>query len=124
LWSLPNHFHQLKLVADETSAKADDGVNHRLCDTANKELQMPNGKPGDHPFTDILHYGSSEFGEPVDALVKSMSKATGFDTVKNEVSDLLWNLSPMGKPAEKRQELISTAYEKLQHLNTKIQNQG
>jgi hypothetical protein len=39
---------------------------------------MPNGKHGDHPYTDILLHGSSEFGEPVDGLVKVLSKLPGF----------------------------------------------
>ena len=42
---------------------------------------MPNGKPGDHPYTDILHYGSSEYGEPVDGLVKRLAQMPDFPSV-------------------------------------------
>ena len=62
---------------------------------------MPNGKPGDHPYTDILHYGQSEFGEPVDGLVKQLSKMAGFQSVFEEVRDLLWEFSPLGRLEEK-----------------------
>lgn len=55
---------------------------------------MPNGKPGDHPLTDILHYGSSEFGDPVDAIVKMLANHPDWSKVREEVSNLLWDNSP------------------------------
>ena len=55
---------------------------------------MPNGKPGDHPLTDILHYGSSEFGDPVDRLVRELSEHPDWGRVRDEVSTLLWDNSP------------------------------
>ena len=55
---------------------------------------MPNGKLGDHPLTDILDYGHSEFGDPVDSLVKEIAAHPAFASVREEVSTLLWDLSP------------------------------
>lgn len=68
---------------------------------------MPNGKPGDHPYTDIIHHGSSEYGEPVDGLVKELSKLPGFSNVRGEVLDLLWQNSPIGAvEPEKNKEFV------------------
>ncbi|GAA2758444.1 hypothetical protein [Actinopolymorpha rutila] len=33
---------------------------------------MPNGKPGDHPLTDILVHNNEVFGTPVDGLVREL----------------------------------------------------
>ena len=30
---------------------------------------MVNGQEGDHPITDVLHYGKSVFGDPIDDLI-------------------------------------------------------
>jgi len=69
---------------------------------------MANGRPGDHPFTDILHYGSSEFGEPIDSIVKEMSKHPLFFKVSDDVADLLWEKSPFGRQNEKATLLAET----------------
>ena len=51
---------------------------------------MPNGKPGDHPYTDIVVHGSSsEFGEEISALVREMARHPGFAAVREEVVDIL-----------------------------------
>ena len=69
---------------------------------------MANGRPGDHPFTDILHHGSSEFGDPVDSIVKEMSIHPLFFKVRDNVADLLWEKSPVGRQAEKEALLVET----------------
>jgi hypothetical protein len=33
---------------------------------------MPNGKPGDHPLTDIVVHRQLVFGEPIDALIAEL----------------------------------------------------
>jgi hypothetical protein len=35
---------------------------------------MPNGKPGDHPITDLLHYRRHPFPEDIEALVWQLAK--------------------------------------------------
>ena len=76
---------------------------------------MPNGKPGDHPFTDILHYGRSEFGEPVDSLVKELSQHPLFFQVRDEVANLLWETSPFAREGE-REGLINEAKDRLMRI--------
>lgn len=84
---------------------------------------MPNGKPGDHPYTDIVHYGSSEFGEPVDGLVKELSKMPGFEIVSDEVANILWDHSSVGRQWKKA-KLAKTALEKLQAVKQRLKGRG
>lgn len=35
---------------------------------------MPNGKPGDHPLTDILVHGMSVFSPEIDELVRRLAR--------------------------------------------------
>lgn len=80
---------------------------------------MPNGKPGDSPYTDILHHGSSEYGEPVDGFVKELSKMPGFSSVSGEVAKILWDHSPMFRQGEK-ESLVKNALEKLQAIKLQL----
>ena len=82
---------------------------------------MPNGKAGDHPLTDILHYGSSEFGEPVDGLVKEMAQSERFFLVKEEVANVLWDCSPAWKQADK-DALVAKALDQLHRLQQHLTN--
>lgn len=38
---------------------------------------MPNGKPGDHPLTDILVHGRRVYSEAADALVREIASLGG-----------------------------------------------
>lgn len=82
---------------------------------------MPNGKAGDHPLTDILDYGSSEFGEPVDSMVKQMAASERFFQVRDDVAKVLWDCSPAWRQAE-RDALIATVLDQLQALQQKLAN--
>ena len=55
---------------------------------------MPNGKSGDHPLTDILHHGAEVFGPAIDGLVRELAAAPGFDGVRDQVAELLWDNWP------------------------------
>jgi hypothetical protein len=47
---------------------------------------MPNGKIGDHPYTDIVLHGRRVYSEAADALVLEIDQLGG----RHEVADLLW----------------------------------
>ena len=47
---------------------------------------MPNGKIGDHPFTDIVVHGRRVYSDTADALVREIDALGG----REEVADLLW----------------------------------
>ena len=81
---------------------------------------MPNGKPGDHPYTDILNFGSSEYGEAVDSLVKKLAAMPGFSRVKDAVADLLWENSPLSREPE-RAALVRHVLEKLRAIEQELQ---
>jgi len=84
-----------------------------------QEQHVPNGKAGDHPLTDILHYGASEFGEPVDGLVKEMAQSDRFFQVRDEVASVLWDCSPAWKQAEK-EVLVAKALEQLRTIQQRL----
>ena len=50
---------------------------------------MPNGKPGDHPFTDIVVHGRDVYSPQVAKLVREISKLAS-DKERREISDLLF----------------------------------
>jgi hypothetical protein len=54
---------------------------------------MPNGKPGDSPVTDIVHYGREVFSPETNQLVREIDSFTAdygtYDPFRS-VEDLLW----------------------------------
>ena len=40
---------------------------------------MPNGKPGDHPYTDVVLHGMSVFGPVIDGLIHRVAETGGAD---------------------------------------------
>ena len=82
-------------------------------------VRLPDRAPGNNPFTDILNYGHSEFGEPVDGLVRSMSKVPGFDSAENEITEILWTNLPLGQGKGKRM-LIKTAIAELTYVRKRL----
>ncbi len=49
---------------------------------------MPNGKPGDHPFTDIVTHNADVYSTVADGLVREIAKLAD-DKTRYELSDLL-----------------------------------
>lgn len=50
---------------------------------------MPNGKPGDHPFTDIVNHGLDVYSSQVAKLVRQIAKLAS-DQERRKLSDLLY----------------------------------
>ncbi len=50
---------------------------------------MPNGKPGDHPFTDIVNHGLDVYSSQVAKLVREIAKLAS-DQERRKLSDLLY----------------------------------
>ena len=42
-------------------------------------IQMPNGKPGDHPLTDIIIHGATVYGVKTDGLIRKISMLCSWD---------------------------------------------
>ena len=52
---------------------------------------MPNGKAGDHPFTDIVNHRLSVFSSEIDQLVQELATTSA----AAEVSKLVWDQEPI-----------------------------
>ncbi len=50
---------------------------------------MPNGKPGDHPFTDIVNHGLDVYSSQVAKLVREIVKLAS-EQERRKLSDLLY----------------------------------
>jgi len=79
----------------------------------------PDREPGNNPFTDILHYGRSEFGEPVDGVVKGMARMPGFAAVADEITEILWNNLPLGRK-KGRDRLTRMALMRLDEIKKRL----
>jgi hypothetical protein len=55
---------------------------------------MPNGKPGDHPYTDIVIHKWKVFGDEIDNLVRELHNKAGFSQFREEVAQLLADHEP------------------------------
>lgn len=51
---------------------------------------MPNGKPGDHPFTDIVVHRATVFGEPVDGLIREIARSAQGE-LREVLAALAWS---------------------------------
>ena len=49
---------------------------------------MPNGKPGDHPLTDLFVHGVSVFNPQVDALIREIAELGGRDALERYADEL------------------------------------
>jgi hypothetical protein len=49
---------------------------------------MPNGKPGDHPYTDIVTYGRDVYSPRAASLVREIAKLSD-DKAQRKLADLL-----------------------------------
>jgi len=56
---------------------------------------MPNGKPGDNPYTDIVSHGANIFGGGIDELVRELACEAGPSSIE-AIAELLWEFDPTG----------------------------
>ena len=50
---------------------------------------MPNGKPGDHPLTDLLVHGMPVFNQHVDTLIREIAELGGRDALSRYADEIL-----------------------------------
>lgn len=55
---------------------------------------MPNGKPGDHPITDILVHKENILGKGIDELIREIYAHPGFKKFDEEITVLIVNNEP------------------------------
>ncbi len=61
---------------------------------------MANGRPGDHPFQDVVHYKLNVFGAEVDDKIRLLN-SKGTPGLRVFLSDIVWYWPVLGgQPAE------------------------
>jgi hypothetical protein len=69
-----------------------NGIELRRCGAidriANQGRPMPNGKIGDHPYTDIVIHGRSVYSDKADTLIREID-ALSDDRTRRELADRL-----------------------------------
>jgi hypothetical protein len=66
---------------------------------------MPNGKPGDHPLTDIVVHGRAVYSERADDLIRKIVQLGG----RARIEDLLFlEYNDFGKPDVPKLERVLT----------------
>jgi hypothetical protein len=78
---------------------------------------VPNGRPGDHPLTDLLDWNSPVFGEPVDSLLRDIAKLGG-ERILNRPPwiEQLWDLWPRWSRSDVKDAEIAALVEPLTAL--------
>jgi len=51
---------------------------------------MPNGKPGDHPYTDIVTHGRDVYSSRAASLIRELAKLSD-DKARRKLADLLYS---------------------------------
>ncbi|REK09473.1 MAG: hypothetical protein DWQ37_18760 [Planctomycetota bacterium] len=59
---------------------------------------MPTGKPGDHPYTDIVVHGAEVYGSEIDDLVREIAKECS-ESIRTAAADLLLKNDPWPRHA-------------------------
>jgi hypothetical protein len=71
---------------------------------------MPNGKPGDHPYTDIVIHGHDVYSPRAADLVREIARL-GDEKTRRELSDLLWfEYNDFAKPDVANLEQVLTEW--------------
>jgi hypothetical protein len=59
---------------------------------------MPNGKPGDHPYTDIITHGLRVYSARVDDLVREITRLGDERTIRHLADELLAKYNQYSNP--------------------------
>lgn len=51
---------------------------------------MPNGRPGDHPYTDIVVHKMDFFGGDIDQMIRDIAGHRNSKTVRERLEKLVW----------------------------------
>jgi hypothetical protein len=81
----------------------------------------PNGKPGDHPVTDLLHWNTTVYGEPVDSLLREILELGGEKILDGAPwRDQVWDLWPRWGRSGAKDAEISAWVEPLTQLRDRL----
>ena len=69
---------------------------------------MPNGKPGDHPYTDIVGHGRDVYSARAANLVREIAKLSDENT-RRKLADMLWSeYNEFDRPDVNKLEMVLT----------------
>lgn len=69
---------------------------------------MPNGKPGDHPYTDIVTHGRDVYSSRAAGLVREIAKLSD-DKARRKLADLLFSeYNEFSRPDVNKLETVLT----------------
>ena len=78
---------------------------------------MPNGKPGDHPITDLMIYHLSVYGEPLDTELRQLGDLMSY----HQLCDWFEQQQHWMLPKEQLEPIVSA---KLKELKRDAQDRG
>ena len=78
---------------------------------------MPNGKPGDHPLTDILVHKIKVYGREADEVIREIAKLCSFQELDE------WWQREIGWSPERR-SIVSKARTRLEELRQRAKQGG
>jgi hypothetical protein len=83
---------------------------------------MPNGKPGDHPYTDIMVHGRRVYSKAIDRLVREVAELSD-ERSRRELGDiLLFEYNEFSKPDLAKLERVLS--ERLDQLRREATERG
>lgn len=94
-------------------------TDERPCHRDN--ARMPNGKPGDHPLTDLLVHGMSVFNPQVDALIREITELGGRDTL-DSYADELYRADHRFTPVEQASDDLSGLEQRLTEVRDALRD--
>jgi hypothetical protein len=88
-------------------------------------MSVPNGKPGDHPLTDLIHWKSPVYGEPVDSLLREVLQLGGESILdRSPWLERLWDLWPRWTRDAVKDGEIAALVEPLTQLRNRLRTEA
>ena len=82
---------------------------------------MPNGKPGDHWLTDLVHWNRPAFGEPIDSLLQEIVRLGGEGLLESSPwQERLWDAWPTWGCSEAKDAAIAAMVEPLTEIRDRL----
>jgi len=86
---------------------------------------MPNGKPGDHWLTDLVHWNRAVFGEPIDGLLRQVVALGGERILDSPPwQEQLWDTWPAWGRSESKDTKIAAMIQPLTELRDRLQSEA
>ena len=89
---------------------------------------MANGRPSDHPLTDILHHQmNSTFPDDIVEDVRHLAAHPKFAVVRPRLADVLWNNWPLWQKLNPKKQLksdLEAVRSMIRRLKLELEQQG